>query len=115
MTFILVAPTQDNPEIHVGDFGTQFISTINQESGIPLNISGATSITFRFLKPTGISVDKTGSLYMGGTTGKTIYIVENGLFDVSGLWKYQVILVIGAGKWYTNIVDFTVYPNIQTP
>ncbi len=113
MPYVLVAPTQDNPEIHVGDFGTQFISTINKQTGVPIDISGATSITFRFLKPNGTAVDKTGSLYMGGTTGKTIYIIEDGLFDVSGLWKYQVIILIGGGKWYTNIVEFTVYPNIQ--
>ena len=114
MPFVLNDPTQTSPEIHIGDVGTQMISTIYNQDGSALDVSPATSITFRIESPSNVSLDKTGSLYTDGTDGKVLYTTED-IFDESGQWNYQVILVFPSGTWSTNIVPFTVYSNLVAP
>lgn len=111
MPFVLNDQTQTSPEIHVGDVGTQFISTIyNQDSSV-LDISPATDITFRIESPTNVSLEFTGSLYTNGEDGKCLW-TSTDIFNESGIWKYQVILTFPSGTWSTNIVPFTVYGNL---
>jgi hypothetical protein len=114
MPFVLNDPTQTSPEIHVGDVGTQFISTVyNQDSSV-LDVSPATTITFRIESPSNVSLDVVGSLYTDGTDGKVLY-TNTDIFDESGTWFYQVILVFPSGTWSTNVVPFTVYSNLVAP
>jgi len=112
MPFVLGDPTQTAPEIHVGDIGTLFISTIYNQDETVVNLASATSITFRFISPDRTVLNKTGLLYTNGADGKTYYTLASGDINLSGVWKYQVIVAFVAGTWTTNIVEFTVYPNI---
>ena len=114
MPFVLNDPTQTSPEIHVGDIGTQMISTIYNQDSTVLDISSATLITFRIESPSNVSLDFTGSLYSGGTDGKCVW-TSTDIFDEAGIWNYQVILTFASGTWSTNIVPFTVYSNLVAP
>lgn len=109
----VVKQTQAN--IHVGDFGTQFIVEVLNQNNQTINLSSATSITLRFLRPDGTVTDHVASVYMGGTTGKLVYVLEDGDINIAGLWNYQAIIVFAQGTWSTNIVPFTVYDNIPEP
>ena len=114
MPFFLNDPTQTSPEIHIGDIGSQFISTIyNQDSSI-LNVSSVVTITFRIKSPSNVSLDVSGSLYTDGTDGKVLYTATD-IFDEAGIWNYQVILTFASGTWSTNIIPFTVYSNLVAP
>jgi len=104
-----------NPEIHVGDYGTNFIVTIYDQDGVVFNVSSATSLAIRFLSPSGISTDKTATPLTDGIDGKIIYAVEDGLFDEAGEWKYQAKIVFAGGNWTTNRIKFSVYGNISAP
>ena len=115
MTFLLGDPTQTETEIHVGDFGTQFIVTVYNQYEVIQNLSTATLLGINFLTPSRETKAKTASLYTDGTDGKIIYTLENGDMDEAGLWSYQAIVEFPAGSWSTNIVKFTVYPNIPEP
>lgn len=112
MPFVLGDPTQTAPEIHVGDIGTLFISTIYNQNSEIVNLASATTITFRFISPNRTVLNKTGVLYTDGTDGKAYYTLADGDMNLSGVWKYQVVIAFVAGTWTTNIVDFIVYPNI---
>ena len=114
MPFVLNDATQTSPEIHVGDIGTQMISTIYNQDSTVLDISSATLITFRIESPSNVSLDFTGSLYTDGLDGKCLW-TSTDIFDEAGTWSYQVILVFTSGTWSTNIVPFTVYSNLVAP
>jgi len=115
MPYVLGDPTQTIPEIHVGDDGTAFISTIYDQDESVVDLSVATSLVFRFESPSHVSTDKTASPYLGGTDGQMVYITDSSTFTSSGKWKYQAIITFAGGVWYTNVVEFTVYPNIDAP
>ena len=114
MPFVLNDPTQTSPEIHIGDVGTQLISTIYNQDSTILDVSPATLITFRIESPSNVSLEFSGSLYTDGTDGKCLW-TSTDIFDEAGTWSYQVILVFASGTWNTNIVPFTVYSNLVAP
>lgn len=115
MPFYIDPPTQEQPDIHVGDKGTNFVSTIIDQNEDVVDLSTATSLKFRFLSPAQVPVDKDATLYTDGTDGKMSYTVEEGLFDSAGKWKYQALITTPAGSWTTNIVEFWVRDNISAP
>ena len=76
-----------------------------------MNISTATVITFKFKKPDGTVVSKTGSLVSGGTTGKCRYTSIANDIDAAGNWTLQVYIEMGATtKFHTSTAAFTVEP-----
>ena len=115
MPFKFNDPTQTSPEIHVGDVGTNFVVILYDPNSELVDLSGATDITVRFRNPSGESADKEAELFSDGTDGKILYVLEDGDIDISGTWSYQVIVTTVTGLWHTNIVNFTVYPNIAEP
>jgi long-subunit fatty acid transport protein len=88
-------------KVYVGDVGTE-IKVDMQES-----MSGATDITFEVKKPSG--EEKTWSGVEIVETTKLKYTIQSGDLDVSGTYKVQPKLTLGAwiGKGYT--VSFRVY------
>ena len=114
MTFIL-GDLYNSPEVHVGDIGTRFVTTIYDQDSNIVPLQDAVSIKFRFYKPDRTSLDKTAGLETDGTDGKAYYVSETGLFDISGNWKYCVIVELVAGTWSSNWIEFTVYPIIPAP
>ena len=114
MTFIL-GDLYNSPEIHVGDVGTRFVTTVYDQDSAIVPLQDSISIKFRFYKPDRVSVEKTGSLETDGTDGKTFYVSETGFFDISGKWKYCVIVQLAGGTWSSNWIEFDVYPIIPAP
>lgn len=98
-------------EIHVGDIGTEWRVTLTDD-GTVVDISAA-SIIFIFKKPSGTTVNKTGSLYTDGTDGIATYVGESDLLDAAGEWKYQLKVTIGSNVFYSDISCFTVYGNLS--
>ncbi len=115
MPFVLGDPTQTSPEIHVGDIGTQFITTVYNQDEVVQDLSLVNTITFRFYTPSRDTKDRVGALYTDGLDGKIVYTLEDGDMDEAGTWKFQNILEFAGGTWSTNVEDFTVYSNLPAP
>lgn len=109
----VVKQTQAN--IHVGDFGSNFVVEVLNQNNVPINLATATSITLRLQSPEKEVTDYGAGLLTDGTDGKLVYELEEGDIDVAGEWFYQAIIVYTVGTWHTNIVPFTVYDNIPEP
>lgn len=103
--------SQDH-EIHVGDYGIVFRTTVNDQDCNAVDISSATAITFIFEKPTGETFDRTGSFTTDGTDGQIEYTLQDGDIAVSGSWRLQIKLEFTNGLWYTNIYEFRVFKNV---
>lgn len=112
MPFVLGDPAQTSVEIHVGDIGTLFISTIYNQDETIQNLSSATELTINFYTPSRETKEREAELYTDGTDGKIVYTLADGDMDEAGLWSYQAIIEFSAGRWSTNIEKFTIYPNI---
>lgn len=115
MPFVFGDPTQTEIEIHVGDVGTVFLVTVYKQDETIFNLASATSLEIRFIAPDREVVDKTALLFTSGTDGKMYYTLDDGDIYIAGTWKYQGIIEFASGTWHTNVVEFTVYPNIPDP
>ncbi len=73
-------------DIYVEDYGFSLQATIRQD-GVALDISDFTDFVFVFVKPNGMTVQKTAALVTDGTDGKISYTVEDGLLDLAGNWR----------------------------
>lgn len=101
-------------EIHVGDIGTALRCTILDEDSVAVNLSSASSITIKLLKPDSTIVTFTGALYTDGTDGIVQYVTATANdLDQSGIWKIQAIVTFGVSdSHYSNLRTFRVHPNI---
>ena len=100
-------------EIHVSDIGTRFLVTV-EENGSGVNLSGASSLTLNFRKPSDAIVAKSGALLSDGsaTSGVMYYDTLVGDLDEVGYWKLQGKIVLSAGTFHTNISTFQVHSNL---
>lgn len=98
-------------EIHVGDIGTVFELTI-QDDNSAIDVSGATTKNIVFKKADGTTVTQAASFTSDGTDGKIRYAVVADDLDVAGEWSIQGHIVIPAGTWYTDIGFFTLHDNL---
>lgn len=98
-------------EVRVGDVGTQFLVTLQDDDTV-VDLSSASTLQFIFHKPDGTNVTKTATLYTDGTDGKIYYNSQSGFLDTAGHWKFQIYVVIGANSWKSDIARFTVHPNL---
>lgn len=100
-------------EIRVGDIGTQFLITVNDQDNVAVDISSATTIQIILKKPGGTVLTKTALLNSDGTDGKMYYNSVSGDLDECGRWKLQGRVVIGSNDWKTDIETFKVYRNLS--
>lgn len=98
-------------EIHLNDIGTIFRFTVKDGSAV-LDISGASTKNIVFKKPTGATLTKAGSFFTDGTDGILQYTTLTGDLDTLRIWQAQVSLVLAAGTWKTDVVEFTVHENL---
>lgn len=99
-------------EIHVGDVGTSMRATIKTETGAIKDVSSASTITMTFKKPNKTTVTKTASLVGDGTDGVVHYVSEEDFFDQAGMWECQGYVIIGGGKFRSDIHEFRVVGNL---
>jgi len=110
----------------LGSAGAVIIATVKERSTTTgalaaIDISAATSLKMIFRTPSGETLEKTGSLVSGGTTGKLSYTVESGFFDAKnkkliGTWSYQPDFVLGSWSGSANEVGhFKVVDRLKKP
>jgi hypothetical protein len=102
------------PELHVGDYGTTFRLTVEDDDGA-VDISAATTREIIFTKPDGTVATKTAALTGDGTDGQMEYVTLSAdlLMSAPGLLKYQGHVVIGTGSWKTDVKSRRIYPNLS--
>lgn len=98
-------------EIHVGDVGTQFLFTIHEGDTV-IDVSSATVRNLTFKKPDGTTLTKAATFVLTGADGRIQYFSIAGDLDIEGLWSVQAYLEMATGKWYSDVAEFTVYPNL---
>ena len=77
-------------EIREQDVGVELLVTLKDEDGVAVDVSGATAIKFRFRKPDGTEISRSGSVKTTGSDGKVQYVTASGDLDQLGSWRYQV-------------------------
>lgn len=97
--------------VRVGD-NTTFKITLKGQDGNAIDVSTATTITFKFLKPkqkSGDTVSKSGTLTNDGTDGIVQHIAADDLLDTEGIWEVQVYILLSDGTdFHSNINKFRV-------
>lgn len=99
-------------EVHVGDVGTIFRATLSDQDTV-VDLSTATTLELLFLKPDGTLSTKTAVLSNAGTDGRMQYTAEVGFLDAAGRWKWQPRVEFTADIWSGDILQFTVFPNLD--
>lgn len=89
------------------------ITVLNEDSNLAENISSATTKTITFRKPLGTTTVKSGAFSTDGTDGRVQYVTESGFIDEVGLWKMQVYVDMGAGKFHSTQGMFFVEPDLN--
>ena len=98
-------------DIHVGDIGTRFIVTI-EEDGSFVDISTA-SVKEIFLKArNGLLKTFTAGFISDGTDGKIFYDTLTGDLDEEGSWTIQARVVFSGGDWKSKKKGFFVHGNL---
>jgi len=99
-------------EIHKGDIGTIFRITIT-EAGAAVNVSTATTKTFKFTKPDGTVVEKAASFTGSGSDGQLQYTTIADDLDQAGSWQVQPYLVMTGFTGHKEINQFSVVGNLS--
>ena len=95
-------------EIHIGDIGTVFVLTI-QEDGTAVDVSSATATkNIIFKKPDATTLTVAASFTTDGTDGKIEYPTVSGDINISGIWHIQGQVVLSGGTFFTDIAEFEV-------
>jgi hypothetical protein len=98
-------------EIHKYDIGTAITIAVRDCEGI-VDLSSASSIRIKFLKPDKTSLTVTATLVNSGTDGLIRYITASGDLNVVGMWSYEVLVTVGSNFWSSDVGTFRVYSNI---
>lgn len=95
-------------ELHVGDVGSAINMTVKDGSTL-INLDN--SVTFRFIKPDGTLVTKTGQI-TDAASGECRYVTESGFLDQAGDWKLQLQVITDSPSWngYTEQIIVPVFP-----
>jgi hypothetical protein len=97
---------------HVGDIGTVIRLTVT-DSGIPVNLSSATSKRILLKGPDGISVAYNAVFTTDGSDGVIEYTTST-VHDlrVAGAWEAGAKVSVSGGTWNTDPFSFTVKDNL---
>ena len=99
-------------EIHTYDVGDVLLITVKNNNDVVQDLSSVTTKDIKFLKPNKDSFTRTVSFVTDGTDGRIQYAFQGGDLDIRGIWRYQLIFVIGTNIYYSDITSFKVFPNI---
>ena len=101
--------------MHVGDIGTVIAVTVTDaDSGVAIDVSGATAKVLLFRKPSRATVQKAAAFATDGSDGALTYTFVAGDLDESGSWLAQAFVELPAGTWYSGKAAFVVDGNIAT-
>lgn len=101
-------------EVHLNDKDQHFEHTIRDEAEAIVDLTSAGTMQILFRKPSGEVLTKVAvKVNAPGTDGKIEYISIAGDMNETGGWKRQGRVTVGGGPFSSDIVDFTVYPNVD--
>jgi hypothetical protein len=104
-------------ELHLSDIGTILRWTI-EDSGVAVDVSGATTKTVTLKRPDATTVTKTlvFSTKSGdtgtGSDGRVEYVIISGDLNQTGTWSFQINLVFASWTGKSDIGTFTVFANL---
>ena len=98
--------------LHVGDIGTAIIMTVNNQDGIPIDLSSFTNLVLIIKRSDASIVERTCIFVTNGVDGKVQYISTINDFTILGNYKFQVRCSSGGNVWHSNILVNKVYPNV---
>ena len=102
-------------QVHIGNVGTIFQTTILDQNGVAVDVSAASVLTLRFrLRSVPATVyAQTAALVGTGTDGKIKYTTVAATFlHTAGDWDVQSYIKIGTTEFWSDIHPFTVFANI---
>lgn len=100
-------------EIHLGNVGTMFKTTIVSSGSPVTELATATTKQIIFSRPDGVRIVKDASFYTDGSDGILTYTTIADDLSLAGLWRIQGYVEIpDLGEFYSNVKTFTVYGNL---
>jgi hypothetical protein len=93
--------------------GTIFRQALKDVDGAALDLTGATTLQFRFQKPDQTVMVRTATVYGLATAGTIQYVGLTGEFGTPGAWKYQARVILPSGEWFAPAADFEILPNLE--
>lgn len=99
-------------EIHVGDIGTIFLITVNDQDGV-VDLTNVDDMYVLFRKPDDSFIQRTPVFVSTGSDGKIKYVTQSGDLDQYGTWQIQARVVFGTDVFSTDIQRFKVQRNLN--
>lgn len=91
-----VPPSQIAQE---GDGDIQVVISVIDDSGVAVDISGASALVLLMQKPSGTTESKTATLINNGRDGKMGYALDASDLDQSGIYQFQgSFAIVGVPK-----------------
>lgn len=87
--------------------GTRLRWTVFDEGEI-LDVSNATVMNVKFIKPDGTQVTKPLTYITNGADGRVEYVVESGVLNFAGTYKWQLYFVINPWQDHSSKGQFVV-------
>ncbi len=100
---------------HACNSGIQILVYVLDQLANQANISAASSLRFRFLRPDGTTFNRTANFLTNGADGGIYYLVTDTDFVQAGAWQVQASFVLAGDQKTTNWGPFLVSPNIVAP
>lgn len=97
--------------IHVNALGVS-LEWIALDNGSPLDVSLATFMEVKILKPNGVQLTRDLSLITSGADGRVRYLTQVGDFDVPGLYEWQIHITIPPWRDHSDKGSFIVKENL---
>lgn len=101
-------------QIRVGDIGTIFrVTIIDCDTGLPIDVSAATTLTIKFLLPDLSVLEKSAVFTTAGVDGKIQYVTIDGDLSQPGRWKIQGFVVDSGYSNHSVVEEFNVLSNLN--
>lgn len=99
--------------VRVGDVGTIFEATFEDEDGSLVSIATATTKTMTFRRPNGSTFTRAGTFQTDGTDSILEYAAVAGDLTIDGDWQVQGYVELASGeKYHAEPYEFQVGPNL---
>jgi len=99
--------------IQAGATGMVITLTVQDEAGVAVNLTTATTTEIILKPPQGFALTKTASVVSPATDGKIRYVTESGVINPPGKWKAQAHVVLSGGsEYWSTIFEFQVGANL---
>jgi len=99
--------------IQAGATGMVITLTVQDEAGVAVNLTTATTTEIILKPPQGFALTKTASVVSPATDGKIRYVTEAGVFNPPGKWKAQAhVILSGGSEYWSTIFEFNVGANL---